>query len=157
MSLFYYFNFERNYNVLKSKSPYFLLNKNVNYNQNEMESKMENSTHSFRKTNFVLRLLQESRIKKSKTVMSWRSRKKKEGAFCTAYFVRKKFYQHLYFFSMYSVLNKLSKIHILLHTKKTVLLIFKIVESLQCILKSKSFPKQTTRYSLSPKKCRTKE
>ena len=56
--------------------------------------------------------------------MSWSSRKKKEGAFCTAYFVRKKFYQHLCFISMYSVLNKLSKIHILLHTKKKQFCLF---------------------------------
>ena len=44
MWLFYYFNFERNYNVLKSKSPCFLL-KNINFNKNETESKMENPTH----------------------------------------------------------------------------------------------------------------
>ena len=29
--LFYYFNFERNYDVLKSKSPCILLNKNIKY------------------------------------------------------------------------------------------------------------------------------
>ena len=40
---FYYFNFERNYDVLKSKSQYFLLTKN----KNETQSKMENPTHSF--------------------------------------------------------------------------------------------------------------
>ena len=39
--LFYYFNFERNYDVLKSKSPCILLNKNINFNKNETESKME--------------------------------------------------------------------------------------------------------------------
>ena len=38
---FCYFYFERNYDVLKSKSPCFLLNKNINFN------KMENPTHSF--------------------------------------------------------------------------------------------------------------
>ena len=39
MWLFYYFNFERNYDVLKSKSPCILLNKNINVNKNKTESK----------------------------------------------------------------------------------------------------------------------
>ena len=70
MWLFYYFNFERNYDVLKSKSPCSLLNKNINFNKNGTESKMENPTHSFRETKLVLQLIEESQIK-SKTVMSW--------------------------------------------------------------------------------------
>ena len=58
MWLFYYFNFERNYDVLKSKIPCILLNKNINFNnKNETELKMENSTHSFRETNLVLQLI----------------------------------------------------------------------------------------------------
>ena len=89
--LFCYFNFERNYYVLKSKSPCILLNKNVSFNKNETESKMENPTHSFWETNLVLQLIWKSQIK-SKTVMSWSSRKRKEGIFCTVYFVRKKFF-----------------------------------------------------------------
>ena len=63
MWLFYYFNFERNYDVLKSKSPCILLNKNINFNKNETESKIENPTHSFRETNLVLQLISESQIK----------------------------------------------------------------------------------------------
>ena len=54
--LFYHFNFERNYDVLKSKSPCILLNKNINFNKNGTESKMENLTHGFRETNLVLQL-----------------------------------------------------------------------------------------------------
>ena len=54
---FYYFNFERNYVVLKSKSPCIFLSKNINFNENETESKMENPTHSFRETNLVLQLI----------------------------------------------------------------------------------------------------
>ena len=38
MWVFCYFNFERDYDTLKSKSPYFLLNKNINYNKSETES-----------------------------------------------------------------------------------------------------------------------
>ena len=41
VSLFYYFDFERNYDVLMSKNPCILLNKNMNFNLNAMESKME--------------------------------------------------------------------------------------------------------------------
>ena len=76
----YYFNFEEKYDVLKGKSPYILLNKNKNFKKNKTESKMENPTYSFRKTNLVLQLIQESQIK-SKTVMSWSARKKKKRAF----------------------------------------------------------------------------
>ena len=78
--LFYYFDFDRNHDVLKSKSPCILLNKNIKLNKNEMGSKMENSTDSFREMNLVLQLIQKSQIK-SKTVVSLSSRKKKEGIF----------------------------------------------------------------------------
>ena len=43
--LFHYFHFERNYDVLKPKSPYMLLNKNINVNKIETESKMKSPTH----------------------------------------------------------------------------------------------------------------
>ena len=43
-----YFYFERNYDALKSRSPCFLLNKNITFNKNETESKMGNPTHRFR-------------------------------------------------------------------------------------------------------------
>ena len=55
--LFYYFNFEKYYAVLKSKGPYFLLNKNINFDKNEMESKMKNPTHPFREMNLVLQFI----------------------------------------------------------------------------------------------------
>ena len=56
-SLTHYFNFERNYEVLKSKSPCILLNKNINLNKSETESKMENPRQCFRETNLVLQLI----------------------------------------------------------------------------------------------------
>ena len=81
MCLFYDFNFERNYDVLKSKSPCILLYKNINFNKNETESKMESPIHSFRETKLVLQLIKESQIK-SKTVMSWMElAKEKRGHF----------------------------------------------------------------------------
>ena len=48
--LFNYFDFERNYDVLKSKSSFFLLKKNINFNKSKMESKMQNPTHDIRET-----------------------------------------------------------------------------------------------------------
>ena len=83
--LFYYFNFERNYDVLKSKNPYFLLNKNINFNKNQTGLKRENPTHSFRGTNLVNR---ELKVK----LTSLSSRKEKEGIFCTVSFVQTKFF-----------------------------------------------------------------
>ena len=41
---------------------------------------MENHTHSFRETNLVLQLIEESQVN-IKTVMGWSPRKKKEGYF----------------------------------------------------------------------------
>ena len=38
-------------------SPYILLNKNLIFNKNVTESKMENPTHSFKETNLVLQLI----------------------------------------------------------------------------------------------------
>ena len=51
---FFVFKFERNYDVLNSKSSRFLLNKNINFDKKKTESKMENPTHSFRETKLVL-------------------------------------------------------------------------------------------------------
>ena len=55
--LLYDFNFERNYDVLQLKSPCFLLNKKLNFNKNETESKIENPTHSFGETRLLLQLI----------------------------------------------------------------------------------------------------
>ena len=46
MWFLYYFNLEKNYDVLKSKSSCFLLNKNINFNKNEKELEMENPIHT---------------------------------------------------------------------------------------------------------------
>ena len=54
MWLFYCFNFERIYDDLKSKSSCFLW-KNINFNKNETESKMENPHILFREMNLVLK------------------------------------------------------------------------------------------------------
>ena len=61
-----------------------------------------------RETNLVLLLMEESQIK-SKTVMGWNWGKKKEGIFCTVYFLRRKLFLHLCFISLYSVINTISE------------------------------------------------
>ena len=50
-----------NYDILKSNSPCILLNKNINFNPNETESKMENPTHTVREMNLALQLVYKSR------------------------------------------------------------------------------------------------
>ena len=54
---FYYFNFERKYDLLMSKSLCILLKKSINLKKEQGRSKMENLTHSFLKTNLVLQLI----------------------------------------------------------------------------------------------------
>ena len=46
MFIFYYINFERNYDALKSKSSSTLLNENINFNKKETESKLETESHT---------------------------------------------------------------------------------------------------------------
>ena len=84
---FYYFNFQRNYDVLKSKSPYILLNKNYqiliktkgNWKWKIPHTVLERQTLCF------------SSIK-NQTVMNWSLRKTTESIFCTAYFVWRDFF-----------------------------------------------------------------
>ena len=66
MWFFYYYNFERNYDVLKSKSGYFQLDKNINFNKNEAELKIENPTHKFRDPNIVIQPSYKNRLLKVK-------------------------------------------------------------------------------------------
>ena len=54
----------------------------------------------------VLELVKELQIK-SKTVISWRSQKKKEGIFCTVYIVLSNFFDIFVLSQMYSALNTL--------------------------------------------------
>ena len=137
MWLFYYLNCEKNYEILNSKSPCTLLNKIMNFNKNGTDSKMENPKHSFRETNLVLQLIEELHIK-SKTVMSWSSWKKKEGIFCTIYFVQRNFFNICVLSKFMVYWIHFHNVHIFTHQKALLhtllLLVFKIVESSQCIL-----------------------
>ena len=49
--------FSINLNVCASKSPYFLMSININFNKNKPELKIENLTQSFKETNLVLQFI----------------------------------------------------------------------------------------------------
>ena len=121
---------------MKSKSPSILLSKNINFNKKEADQKLK-IPHSFIETNLVPQPIEESQIK-SKTVMSYSSRKKKktfvpfilsEGNFLKIF--------NLSQFTVYGIhfqnINTFTYQKILLHT--LLLLVSKIDESLQCTLK----------------------
>ena len=131
--LFFYFNFERNYYLLKLKSPCILLSKNINFNENKME--LREMRHGFREMNLKVQLTSESQTESKTDELELAT----EKFFCTVYFVWRKFFKHLCFISMYSILNTLSEYTYFSISKNitsyTFLLVFKIVESLQCILK----------------------
>ena len=87
MWLFYYFSFEGNYELLESMEPWFLLNKSINFKQNETESKMENSTRTSEKRN--LRFSSDKNRELKVNVWWVAARERKKGAFfCNVYFVR---------------------------------------------------------------------
>ena len=87
----------RGLSIILALKGFVTLNKVINFDKNETESKMENLTHSFTETKLVLQLIEKSQIK-SKTVVSWSSRKKKARIFCTVYFVRRKFFLTFVFY-----------------------------------------------------------
>ena len=98
--------------------------KKVNINKNETEPKMENPTYVFRKMSFELQFIWESWMKNSDLKLA----KEKSVHFSSVHFAVRK------------VLNKPSKYVYFYISKNTTsyvfLLVFKVVKSLQCILKS---------------------
>ena len=54
-----------------------MLNKNINFNKNKTESKMENLTESCRETELVVQFIQESQIRSKTVVVGARERKKR--------------------------------------------------------------------------------
>ena len=134
MWLFYYFNFERNYDFLKSKGSCILLNKNVNFIKNGTESKMENSTRSFRETNLGLHLIKNRKLK---TKLWWvGDRKRKKRAFFLLFILCKGIFFNICVLSQCIVYwIQFQNIHTFAY-EETLLFAFcfKIVEYLQCIL-----------------------
>ena len=88
-----------NEDVLKSMSPCILLNKIINFDKNETESKMENSTHSFREKNLVLQLMQGSQIKGKKNCDELELVKEKIGHFLYRLFCPKGIFLRFVFYS----------------------------------------------------------
>ena len=140
MWLFYYFYFERNYDVLKSKSLYFLLNKNINFNESKMDSKMENPTYSFREMNLCFSSYKNCELK----IKLWwvGACERKKSVFFVMFILSKGnifnicvlspcIVYRITFENIYTFTYQKTLLHTLL------LLFFKIVESLQCILKYK--------------------
>ena len=95
--LFHYFNFERSSDVLKSKRPFILLDKNRNFNKNETESKMENPTHSFRETR-----PSSYKNRKLKVKLWWVGACKRRKR---AFFVPFSFSKEMFFFNIRVYLN----------------------------------------------------
>ena len=81
MWLFFYFNFERNYYLLKLKSPCILLSKNINFNKNKME--LREMRHGFREMNLKVQLTSESQTESKTDELELAT----EKFFCTVYFV----------------------------------------------------------------------
>ena len=67
--LFYYFDFQRNFDILKLKSSYILLKKDINFNKNKTELKIENPTQ-FQRDKPCASAPTRMQIKR-KTVISW--------------------------------------------------------------------------------------
>ena len=97
---------------------------------------MENPTYNFTETNFVLQLIQESQIK-IKTLMSWRSQKKRIFFVPFLYSKCETFLANV-FFLMYSVLNAFSEYRYFYISKHITsqffyCFFFKFAESIQLI------------------------
>ena len=72
--------------------------------------------------------------------MSWSSQKKKEGIFGNVYLFEEIFLTFVFYLNV-ECIEYTFRIHILLHIKKHyfIHLVFKVVESLSCILKNSKF------------------
>ena len=134
--LSYYFNFERSYDVLNSKNPFVLLNKNINFNKKETKSKIRQAFLERQTLCFS-----SCKNRNLKMKLWWfRAHERKKRLFFVPFILSERNFLRFCFNKLYSVLNTLSEYtyfyisKILLHT--LLLLVSKIVESLQCILKA---------------------
>ena len=78
---------------------------------------MENPTKSVRETNLVLQHIEEAPVK-SKTVMSWSSRKKKRGIFVYCLFCPKEVFLTFVFYLNAQCIEHNFRLYIPLHIKK---------------------------------------
>ena len=136
--IFYYFNIERNYDVLKSKSSCILLNKNINFNKIETESKKENPIHSLKETN-VRFVSYKDRKFKVKLWQVW-SCETKNRAFFVPFILSEKNFLNICVLSQ-SIVHWIhfQNIHTFTYQKTLLytflLLVFKVLEIFQCAFK----------------------
>ena len=106
----YHFNLDRNYDISRSKSSCFLLNKNINCNKIKTISKITNFTHTL-----LQRLTFNSYKNHKLKVKLWQvqAHKRKKSAFFNIYFVWRKFFQHLHvkkhYFLNFLLVSEISK------------------------------------------------
>ena len=135
MWLFYYFTLERNYGVLKWKSPCILLNKSINFNKNEIESKTENSTQVSERRTLCFSSYKNRKLKVN---LWWVGvcERKKLASFVPFFFTQRKFFLTFVFYLYWIYFQN---IHTFTYQKtllyKLFCLFLKFVKSLQCILK----------------------
>ena len=116
---FYYFNFKRNYDILKLKSPYILLNKNIDFNKNETELKMENPARSFRETTISFSSYKNGKLKQNCDELELP--KEKRGHFLYRLFYPKEIFLTFEIFLTYLSVQCIEytfRIYILLHIRK---------------------------------------
>ena len=137
MWFFYHFNFERNYDALKSKSPCILLNKNINFNKNETESKMENPTHGLERQTLCFSSYKNRKLK----VKLWwvGTRKRKKDFLYRSSCPEGNFFDICLLFKCIMYWIHFQNIHTFIYQKTLLRTLFcrfsKSVESLRCILK----------------------
>ena len=136
--LFYYFYFERNCDVLKSKSSYILLNRNINFKKIETESKWK-IPHTV--LGIWTMCFSSYKNCKLKVKLWWiRALKRKKSSFFIRFILSEGKFFNIYVLSPCIVYwRKFQDIYTFTYKKKILhtllLLVFKTVESLQCILK----------------------
>ena len=98
MAFLFFFNFERNYYVLKLKSSCILSNKNINFNKNKTIRKWKISHRVLERRTLCFSSYKNRKLKVKLWWVEARERKK-VCLFCTVYFVQKKCFKHLCFIS----------------------------------------------------------
>ena len=116
MWFFYCFNFERNYDVFKSKNPCILLNKNIKSNKNKQELKMENPHIVLERLTLCFSWYKNRQLKKNCDEMELAKEKRGHFLYCL-------FWPKEICFKFVSILNVkcieyTSRIYILLLIKK---------------------------------------
>ena len=138
--LFYYFDLEKNYDVLKSKGPCILVNENMNLNKTKRNWKWK-IPHTVLESRTLCFSSYKSR--KLKIKLWWTgARERKKRAFFVPFILSEGNFFNIYVLSQCSVLNTFSEDTYFYISKTstsyTFWLVFKIVESLPFILKNLS-------------------